>query len=127
MAIELLQFDETRPDAFGAIERIMDLVETAEALIDKAHATRGLLSAPLEITSLKDALVASIGALRFRHDNVVAEVAYHVDEANVKADEYVGHLLTNVLENAILHNPADKACLGDSEGREGRLRGVDCR
>lgn len=107
MAVELLQFDETRPDAFGAIERIMDLVETAEALIDKAHATRGLFSAPLQITSLKDALVASIGALSFRHENVVAEVAYHVDEANVKADEYVGHLLTNVLENAILHNPAE--------------------
>ncbi len=107
MSIELLQFDETRPEAFGVIDRIMDLVQSAEALIEKAHATRGLLSAPLEPTSLKDALVAAVGALKFKHDDVDVEVDYHVDEAIVKADEYVGHLFTNVLENAILHNPAE--------------------
>jgi len=107
MSIELLQFDETRPEAFGAIDRIMDLVQSAEALIDKAHATRGLLTAPLEPTSLKDALVAAVGALKFKHDDVEVEVDYHLDEAIVKADEYIGHLFTNVLENAILHNPAE--------------------
>jgi len=107
MSIELLQFDETRPEAFGVIDRIMDLVQSAEALIDKAHATRGLLTAPLEPTSLKDALVAAVGALKFKHDNVEVRVDYQVDEAIVKADEYVGHLFTNVLENAILHNPAE--------------------
>jgi PAS domain S-box-containing protein len=107
MSIELLQFDETRPEAFGVIDRIMDLVQSAEALIDKAHATRGLLTAPLEPTSLKDALVAAVGALKFKHDEVEVKVDYHVDEAIVKADEYIGHLFTNVLENAILHNPGE--------------------
>ncbi|MHA2378963.1 MAG: PAS domain S-box protein [Candidatus Thorarchaeota archaeon] len=107
MSIELLQFDETRPAAYGLIDRIMDLVQSAEALIDKAHATRGLLTAPLETISLKDALVAAVGALKFKHDDVEVEADYQVDEANVKADEYIGHLFTNVLENAILHNPAE--------------------
>ncbi|MFW9803259.1 MAG: PAS domain S-box protein [Candidatus Thorarchaeota archaeon] len=108
MAVELFQFDETRPHAISVLERVLELIDSSEALIDKAHATRGLLSAPMEIVSLHDAVKETTNIFRAKEEDVEIEVDCRAMEANVVADEYLGHLLTNVIENAIIHNPEEK-------------------
>ncbi|MFX1272968.1 MAG: PAS domain S-box protein, partial [Promethearchaeota archaeon] len=108
MAVELFQFDETRPHAVSVLERVLELIDSSEALIDKAQATRGLLSAPMEIVSLYDALKETTNIFRAKEEDVEIEVDCRATEANVVADEYLGHLLTNVIENAIIHNPEEK-------------------
>jgi len=108
MAVELLQFDETRPGAMPVIARVIDLVYSAEALIQKAHATRGLLLAPLETVSLYDAVKASVSSFEQKENDVAIELDCRASAVTIKADEYIGHLLNNVLENAIIHNPSDE-------------------
>jgi PAS domain S-box-containing protein len=108
MAVELFQFDEKRPHAISVLERVLELIDSSESLIDKAHATRGLLSAPMEAMSLYDAVKETTAAIREKEENVVIEVDCRTTEAHVIADEYIGHLLTNVIENAILHNPEEE-------------------
>ena len=108
MAVELFQFDETRPHAISVLERVLELIDSSEALIDKAHATRGLLSAPMESMSLYDAVKETTNAFRAKEEDVVIEVECRATEAYVVADEYIGHLLTNVIENAIIHNPEEE-------------------
>jgi PAS domain S-box-containing protein len=105
MAVELFQFDETRPHAISVLERVLELIDSSEALIDKAHATRGLLSAPMETMSLYDAVKETTTLIGAKEEKVVIEVDCRTEEAHVVADEYIGHLLTNVIENAIIHNP----------------------
>ena len=108
MAVELFQFDEERPHAISVLERVLELIDSSEALIDKAHATRGLLSAPMENVSLYDAVKETTTAFREEEEDVVIEVDCRTTDARVIADEYIGHLLTNVIENAIIHNPDEK-------------------
>ncbi|MHA1937558.1 MAG: PAS domain S-box protein, partial [Candidatus Thorarchaeota archaeon] len=105
MAVELFQFDETRPHAISVLERVLELIDSSEALIDKAHATRGLLSAPMENMSLYDAVKETTTLIGAKDEDVVIELDCRTTDANVVADEYIGHLLTNVIENAIIHNP----------------------
>jgi PAS domain S-box-containing protein len=108
MAVELFQFDEKRPHAISVLERVLELIDSSEALIDKAHATRGLLSAPMEAMSLYDAVKETTTAIREKEEEVVIEVDCRTTDAHVIADEYIGHLLTNVIENAIFHNPEEE-------------------
>ncbi|NHI82711.1 MAG: PAS domain S-box protein [Candidatus Thorarchaeota archaeon] len=104
IATELLQFDESRPEALRTIEKVLDLVQSSEALINKAHATRGLLSAPLEDVSLLRTLKDTLTTVETRFDDVDIDAKYNVDQAHIMADEYLSHLLLNVLENAVIHN-----------------------
>jgi PAS domain S-box-containing protein len=108
MAVELFQVDEKRPHAISVLERVLELIDSSESLIDKAHATRGLLSAPMEAMSLYDAVKETTTAIREKEEDVVIEVDCRTTDAHVIADEYIGHLLTNVIENAILHNPEEE-------------------
>jgi PAS domain S-box-containing protein len=105
MAVELFQFDEKRPHAISVLERVLELIDSSEALIDKAHATRGLLSAPMKAMSLYDAVKETTTMIRDEEEDVFIEVDCRTTDAQVMADEYIGHLLTNVIENAITHNP----------------------
>ncbi|NHJ12986.1 MAG: PAS domain S-box protein [Candidatus Thorarchaeota archaeon] len=104
IATELLQFDETRPEALRTIDRVIDLVQSSEALIEKAHATRGLISAPLGNVSLIQTLRNIVKDVEIRFDDLAIETEYKVDQAQIMADEYLSHLLINVLENAVIHN-----------------------
>jgi PAS domain S-box-containing protein len=108
MSTELLQFDETRPEAYPSIEKVIDLIESSEAMIDKAHATRGLLTAPMANASLLQPLRNCLKGIESRFEDVTIDSDYGVDEAIVKADDYLEHLLNNVLENAIIHNESDQ-------------------
>ncbi|MHA2356118.1 MAG: PAS domain S-box protein [Candidatus Thorarchaeota archaeon] len=108
MAVELFQVDETRPHAISVLDRVLELIDSSEALIDKAHATRGLLSAPMETVSLYDAVKEATTSMREKEEEVSIEVDCRTTDARVIADEYIGHLLTNVIENAIIHNPEEE-------------------
>ncbi|MFW9845820.1 MAG: PAS domain S-box protein, partial [Candidatus Thorarchaeota archaeon] len=100
MAVELFQFDETRPHALSVLDRVLELIDSSEALIDKAHATRGLLSSPMEAVSLYDAVKDATNKMREKEEDVIIELECRTTDAQVVADEYIGHLLMNVLENA---------------------------
>ncbi|MFX1367103.1 MAG: PAS domain S-box protein [Promethearchaeota archaeon] len=108
MAIELFQFGESRPDLYPSVEKVIDLIKSSEALIDKAHATRGLLAAPLTSASLLQPLRNCLKEIENRFEDVIIDADYGVDDAIVKADEYLEHLLLNVLENAVIHNDSEQ-------------------
>jgi signal transduction histidine kinase len=51
-----------------------------------------------------DVVENSLRILKDKYADLEIEVEYHVQSPVIRADEFLGHLLMNLLENAIIHN-----------------------
>jgi PAS domain S-box-containing protein len=104
MGTEILERLDIRPEVREMIDIVTSSVENSRNLIKKVQATRGLLSVPLSRTPLREALEDCLQVLNEKYDDVQIEVNLGSQRPTVFADKYLGNLLMNILENAILHN-----------------------
>ena len=121
MAADILKQSDLSPEDQQVFDLIVESVQNSQTLIRKIYSTRDLLSVPLSNMQLKDALDESLRRVSESHDDVKIEVEYRVRKGVVKADKFLGNLLTNLLENAVLHNNSKIRHLwvGLSEANEG--------
>lgn len=89
-------------------EIIRDSVQRCSRMIDEAKITEQLLVVPLSNRSLNEALMGCIEALTTRISHEIFQLNFEIPNARVNADEYLELLLSNLLVNAIEHNPNDK-------------------
>ena len=108
MGTEILEQLEIRPEVREMVDLVVDSVKNSQNLIKKVQATRDLLSVPLSNTSLREALEDCLQVLNETYDDVQIEVKWGPQHPIVLADEYLGNLLMNILENAVLHNDKKK-------------------
>ena len=97
--------DEQMRDNF--LEVIKNSIQRSARLIGEIQETEQLLTTPLRKRNLIAALTTCIAALEGRLDT---EFHYNlgVENAYVMADEFLELLLSNILLNAIEHNPKSK-------------------
>lgn len=97
--------DESRKDMFYNI--INDAVKRCSRIIEEAKSTEQLLSGSLIERSIKQALTTCIAAM-----GSMSSVRFETDMikggAVILADEYLELLLSNILMNAVEHNPKEK-------------------
>ena len=98
--------DELVKDSFYYI--IRDSVQRCSRMIDEAKITEQLLEVPLSPRSLNEALMGCIEALTTRISDEIFRINLEIPDARVNADEYLELLLSNILMNAIEHNPYDE-------------------
>jgi len=96
--------DETRKDMFYNV--ICDAIKRCSRIIEEAKSTEQLLSGGLIERSLKQALNTCIEAMKTM-TSVQFETKMIDSEAMVLADEYLELLLSNILMNAVEHNPKE--------------------
>lgn len=97
--------DETRKDMFYNV--IGDAVKRCSRIIEEAKSTEQILSGPLIERSLKRALNTCVEAMGTM-STVGFELKMIDGEAIVLADEYLELLMSNILMNAVEHNPKEK-------------------
>ncbi len=108
MATDILKHHGLTPEVEPVFNLIFESVQNSQDLISKIQATRGLLSAPLSDASLREALKECLQVLNETYDDVQIEVKWGPQHPIVLADEYLGNLMMNILENAVLHNDNKK-------------------
>ncbi|MGY5862030.1 MAG: PAS domain S-box protein [Candidatus Thorarchaeota archaeon] len=104
MGTEILEHLDSGPEVREMVNIVFDSVEKSQNLIKKVQATRGLLSVPLSSAPLREALEDCMQVLNETYDDVQIEVNLTAQQPIVFADKYLGNLLMNIMENAILHN-----------------------
>ncbi len=95
--------EDSQKDSFLRI--IGDAVRRCSRMIEEAKSTEQLLSVPLQRRSLGAAVGLCVEALSNRTEDVNFEMKIKVVDSDVFADEYLELLLTQIIINAIEHNP----------------------
>ncbi len=96
---------DVRNSFFGIIE---EAVQRCSRLIEEVRATEFLMSLPMAKKSLLVAIQGCIQALAPYSAYTQFHLDAHVSEAEILADDFLELLLTNILMNAIEHNPKDE-------------------
>ncbi|MFW9850239.1 MAG: PAS domain S-box protein [Candidatus Thorarchaeota archaeon] len=96
--------DEVRTSFLGIIE---EAVQRCSRLIEEVRATEHLLAMPLESRSLPDSLQKIIQALEHHSATTTFNSQFDIEKAEVLADDYLELLITNIIMNAIEHNPKE--------------------
>jgi len=104
MGAEILEQLDIRPEVREMVNLVVNSVENSQNLIEKVQATRDLSSVPPSNTSLREALEDCLQVLNETYNDVQIEVNLGSQQPIVFADKYLGNLLMNILENAIVHN-----------------------
>jgi len=107
----LLQERTSDPVATELLEQAVAAAEKCAKIISKVKATEDIFSTPIQTRSLTLALRRCIEALRSIYPEVQVEESYLAEDAAVPADDFLEHLLWNVVENAFEHNPKDRKTL----------------
>lgn len=94
--------EDVRTSFFGIIE---EAVQRCSRLIEEVRATEYLMALPMTKKSLLIAIQGCIQALAPYSSCTQFHLDTKVSDAEVKADDFLELLLTNVLMNAIEHNP----------------------
>ena len=97
--------DEATKDSFFQI--MMDSIQRVSRLIDEVRATEELASVPLEPRNLTKAVERCVNALAKSSTQAHFEMSIECEDAEVMADSYLEFLVTNILMNAVEHNPND--------------------
>jgi PAS domain S-box-containing protein len=97
--------DDSVKESFYEI--IQDSVQRCSRMIDEAKITEQLLTMPLTNRNLNAALTGCIEALSTRISEDIFHTDLEVTDAQINADEYLELLLSNILLNAIEHNPKE--------------------
>lgn len=86
-------------------EVIGESVQRCSRMIEDVRATEQLMNMPLAERDLKESISECVRALSGRMRDVSFETDYRVERATVLADGFLGLLITNILTNAVEHNP----------------------
>jgi PAS domain S-box-containing protein len=95
--------DETNKDSFMKV--IGDSVRRCARIIEEAKATEQLLSLPIRERKLDEAIDITINALLKSSEFINFESSVSTKIAIIEADDFLELLLSNILMNAIEHNP----------------------
>ena len=95
--------DETNKDSFMKV--IGDSVRRCARIIEEAKATEQLLSLPIRERKLDEAIDITINALLKSSEFINFESSVSTKIATIEADDFLELLLSNILMNAIEHNP----------------------
>ncbi len=96
--------DESTKDSFLNI--IMESIQRVSRLIDEVRATEELANSPMRTRDLLEALDLCVKAISQSSTRVQFSTSIKVDNAIVNADSFLELLITNILVNAIEHNPS---------------------
>ena len=95
-------------DVLENVERhftqVEDAVHKSRNLIKKARGTEQLAWVPLVQRNLFRALFECVESIAEEHEGYVLELGFEFSETIIIADRFLELLLTNIIENAIIHN-----------------------
>jgi len=94
--------DGTRNSFLGVLE---ESVQRCSRLIEEVRATEFLLHTPPSEKSLTESMATCISALSGRSHSAKFFTSFETEKAMVNADDFLELLLSNILMNAIEHNP----------------------
>jgi len=97
--------DESNKESFMKV--IGDAVRRCARIIEEAKSTEQLLSTPSRERKLDEAIERTIDALSKISEAITFETTISSRNAIVEADDFLELLLSNILMNAIEHNPFD--------------------
>lgn len=98
--------DEFNKDSFMKV--IGDAVRRCARIIEEAKATEQLLAVPTRERKLDEAIELTVKALSKISESITFDIALDSQDAIVEADDFLELLLSNILMNAIEHNPRDE-------------------
>ena len=104
IASDLLSTDETDLTRSTLIDHINDSVSECSDLIESVQSTATLLSTPLEKVSLDFTLKSCIDVFENEHKDVEIEKKIPRTQAVIYADQFLNHLIMNLLTNAAKYN-----------------------
>ncbi|MGY5872501.1 MAG: PAS domain S-box protein [Candidatus Thorarchaeota archaeon] len=93
------------PDDRRILSQVVSAVERCQRMISKANVTEPLMSVPLKPRKLAPTLEAVVMAQMEKHADVDIAITLKDADAIVDADEFLEQLFSNLIENAIEHNP----------------------
>ena len=98
--------DESNKESFMKV--IADSVRRCARIIEEAKATEQLLSIPMIERKLDEAIETTIKALEKSSEKITFETTLSSRDATVEADDFLELLLSNIMINAIEHNPNEE-------------------
>ncbi len=93
------------PNDRRLLDQIVSAVERCQSMISKVKVTEPLMSVPLHPRRLDSTLADVIELHRANHNDVLIEYQAEITNVIVDSDEFLEQLFTNIIENAIEHNP----------------------
>ena len=84
---------------------IADAIKRASRIIEEAKATEQLLATPIRERKLDEALQGIIKAYSSQSENVEFKTSIGVKNALIEADDFLELMISNIMMNAIEHNP----------------------
>ncbi|MDH4213649.1 MAG: PAS domain S-box protein [Candidatus Thorarchaeota archaeon] len=93
------------PNDRRLLGQIVSAVERCQSMISKVKVTEPLMSVPLHPRRLDPTIEEIVELQRKQHEGVEIDLAIKSKGAIVEADEFLEQLLTNLIENAVEHNP----------------------
>jgi signal transduction histidine kinase len=94
--------------ATGMLDNIQESVEKCNTIILKVKTTSDLPSSTLKKVSLRKIVTERCESFARENSQVVISNEILTDNAVIMGNEYIEHLLDNLLENAIEHNPRNE-------------------
>jgi len=91
------------------LHEMSEAIDRCDELISSVQGTGDLLQAPMELTSLRNALVKCIKEFREEHELVKIDTECEEIEAPIKADKFLDMMVRNLLDNAVGHNDDEVA------------------
>ncbi|MFW9981840.1 MAG: PAS domain S-box protein, partial [Candidatus Thorarchaeota archaeon] len=98
--------EEANKESFMRV--IADSIRRCSRIIEEAKATEQLLTTPVRERNLDEALEGIVKAYSSQSENVDFKSKISVRKALVEADDFLELLISNIMMNAIEHNPNDK-------------------
>jgi PAS domain S-box-containing protein len=98
--------DEANKESFMKV--IGDSVRRCARIIEEAKATEQLLSVPTKERKLDEAIEMTIKALSKISESITFETSIFSKDVIIEADDFLELLLSNIMMNAIEHNPYDE-------------------
>jgi signal transduction histidine kinase len=108
IGIELLQLSSIPHDALRTIDEISNSISNSTDLINKVRSTENLFELEMRKVCLIEALNETVERFREIDRNVDIELNSDIQEADIIADACLNIIFTNMLENAVKHNPKEK-------------------
>ncbi len=94
------------PDARRLLGQIVSAVERCQSMISKVKVTEPLMSVALRPRRLDNAVSNIIDQYLETYRDVQIEMSIEAESAIVESDQFLEQLITNLVENAIMHNTA---------------------
>jgi PAS domain S-box-containing protein len=98
--------DESNKESFMQV--IADAIKRSSRIIEEAKATEQLLTTPIRERRLDKALEGIVKAYSSQSENVEFNTSIEVTNALIEADDFLELMISNVMMNAIEHNPNEE-------------------